>query len=67
MKDGMQIPILEEFHTVWGDFDVKSHDKDFTVAASSYLQNAMKLAVVTVTQTLKPKKENYMALCRLIA
>ena len=30
-----------EFHGVWGDFDVKiTLDKDFTVAASGYLQNA---------------------------
>ena len=30
-----------EFHGVWGDFDVKiTIDKDFTVAASGYLQNA---------------------------
>ena len=30
-----------EFHGVWGDFDVKIIlDKDFTVAASGYLQNA---------------------------
>jgi hypothetical protein len=30
-----------EFHGVWGNFDVKiTLDKDFTVAASGYLQNA---------------------------
>ena len=30
-----------EFHGVWGDFDVKiTLDKEFTVAASGYLQNA---------------------------
>jgi hypothetical protein len=30
-----------EFHGVWGDFDVKiTIDKDYTVAASGYLQNA---------------------------
>jgi hypothetical protein len=30
-----------EFHGVWGDFDVKiSIDKDYTIAASGYLQNA---------------------------
>lgn len=30
-----------EFHGVWGDFDVKiTLDKDFTVAASGYLQNS---------------------------
>ena len=30
-----------EFHGVWGDFDVKiTLDKNFTVAASGYLQNA---------------------------
>ena len=30
-----------EFHGVWGDFDVRiTLDKDFTVAASGYLQNA---------------------------
>ena len=30
-----------EFHGVWGDFNVKiTLDKDFTVAASGYLQNA---------------------------
>ena len=30
-----------EFHGVWGDFDVKiTLNKDFTVAASGYLQNA---------------------------
>ena len=29
-----------EFHGVWGDFDVTLHiDKDYTVAASGYLQN----------------------------
>lgn len=32
--------IAREFHGVWGDFDVKLHiDKDYTVAASGYLQN----------------------------
>src|SRR5210317_756852 len=30
-----------EFHGVWGNFDVKiSIDKDYTIAASGYLQNA---------------------------
>lgn len=33
--------IGREFHGVWGDFDVKiTLDKDYTVAASGYLQNA---------------------------
>ena len=32
--------IGREFHGVWGDFDVKlTNDKDYTVAASGYLQN----------------------------
>lgn len=33
--------IGREFHGVWGDFDVKlTIDKDYTVAATGYLQNA---------------------------
>ena len=33
--------IAREFHGVWGDFDVKlSLDKNYTVAATGYLQNA---------------------------
>ena len=32
--------IVREFYGVWGDFEVKLHiDKDYTVAASGYLQN----------------------------
>ncbi|SHF72262.1 Peptidase family M1 [Salegentibacter echinorum] len=36
--------IGREFHGVWGDFDVKlTLDKDYTVAASGYLQNPEKI------------------------
>ena len=38
-KDGMLTHILVEFHGVWGSFDVKIKiDKEYTVAASGYLQ-----------------------------
>ncbi len=46
-----------EFHGVWGDFDVKiTIDKEYTVAASGYLQNAQEIGHGYVSNAkAKPK------------
>ena len=48
-----------EFHGVWGNFDVKIKiDKEYTVAASGYLQNADDIGKgYSKKENLKSKKE----------
>jgi len=56
-----------EFHGVWGNFDVKiSLNKDFTVAASGYLQNADEI-VKGYADRQKPKAKKGMVTWHFVA
>ena len=46
-----------EFHGVWGNFDVKIRiDKEYTVAASGYLQNSNDIGKGILKKRAKSKK-----------
>jgi hypothetical protein len=56
-----------EFHGVWGDFDVKiSLNKDFTVAASGYLQNADEIGK-GYSERKRPKSKKSLVTWHFIA
>lgn len=49
--------IAREFHGVWGDFDVKlTLDKNYTVAATGYLQNANEIGHGYADQEVRIRK-----------
>lgn len=52
--------IGREFHGVWGDFDVKlTIDKDYTVAASGYLQNPEEIGHGYSDEKVEAKGDNH--------
>ncbi len=56
-----------EFHGVWGDFDVKiTLNKDFTVAASGYLQNADEIGK-GYSERKRPKSKKSLVTWHFIA
>ncbi len=56
-----------EFHGVWGDFDVKIRlNKDFTVAASGYLQNADEIGK-GYSERKRPKSKKSLVTWHFIA
>lgn len=55
--------IGREFHSVWGDFDVKiTIDKDYTIGGTGYLENPAEVGhgyQAENQKTMKPKKGKY--------
>ncbi len=51
--------IAREFHSVWGDFDVKiAIDKDYTIAATGILQNPEDIGKGYTDKEVEPKVKN---------